>query len=91
MKMLSLKSMVTTPSGLQRHSLSDIPAGSCGVVKGLDGGKGFTSRLAAIGLAPGTHLKVVQNYGHGPVIIDVHSARVALGRREALKIFMDTE
>lgn len=46
-------------------------------------------RAAALGLTPGVQVTMLQNYGHGPLIISVRGTRLALGRGEALKIQID--
>jgi ferrous iron transport protein A len=66
--------------------LSDLAPGETGVVKDLAGGWGFVSRLAALGLTPGGEVAVIQNFGHGPIIVLVRSTRIALGRGEAMKV-----
>jgi ferrous iron transport protein A len=55
----------------------------------MRGGHGFLSRLASLGFTPGARLKVVQNYGHGPIIVNLRDTRVALGRGEAAKILVE--
>jgi len=59
-----------------------------GAVAELQGGRGFVSRLATLGFTPGAPLKMVQNFGFGPVIVLVRDTRIALGRGEASKIFV---
>jgi Fe2+ transport system protein FeoA len=54
----------------------------------MRGGHHFLSRLASLGFTPGARLKVVQNYGHGPLIVSLRDTRVALGRGEAEKILV---
>jgi Fe2+ transport system protein FeoA len=44
------------------------------------------SGLAALGFTPGARLRVMQNFGHSPVIVSVRDTRVALDRGEATKI-----
>jgi ferrous iron transport protein A len=66
--------------------LSNLAPGERGIVHDLTGGRGFVSRLAALGLTPGGEVTVVQNFGHGPIIVLVRSTRVALGRGEAKKV-----
>ena len=68
------------------NTLGDLPVGARGVVRGLRGGQGFTSRVAALGFTVGAEVAVIQNYGRGPVIVDVRGTRVALGRGEVTKI-----
>ncbi len=66
--------------------LDEIPPGECIIVRKLYGGKDFTSRMAALGFTMGAEVKVVQNFGHGPMIVTVRDTRVALGRGQAIKI-----
>lgn len=57
-----------------------------GAVAELDGGAGLVSRLATLGFTPGAPVTMVQNYGHGPLIVSVRDTRIALGRGQAAKI-----
>ena len=66
--------------------LSNLAPGEIGVVQGLAGGRGFVSRLAALGFTPGAEVKMIQNFGHGPIIVLVRDTRIALGRGEARKV-----
>jgi ferrous iron transport protein A len=59
-----------------------------GAVIELGGGKGFVSRLATLGFTPGAPLKMVQNFGSGPLIVRVRDTRIALGRGEASKVIV---
>ncbi|MBC7263123.1 MAG: ferrous iron transport protein A [Chloroflexi bacterium] len=68
--------------------LSDLATGHIGVVVQLTGGRGFVCRLAALGFTPGVQVTMVQNLGHGPVIVMVRDTRVALGRGEANKVLV---
>jgi len=68
--------------------LSALPTGQLGVVRRLVGGRGFMSRLAALGFTPGVEVTMVQNFGHGPLIVLVRDTRVALGRGEAAKVLV---
>ncbi len=56
------------------------------MVRELDGGTHFRSRMASLGFTPGALVKMVQNYGHGAVIVSLRGTRVALGRGEARKV-----
>ncbi|MBC8248463.1 MAG: ferrous iron transport protein A [Anaerolineales bacterium] len=73
----------------QRISLGDLPTGEVGVVRQLAGGRGFISRLAALGFTLGAEVAMVQNFGHGPLIVLVRDTRVALGRGEAAKVLVE--
>ena len=76
-------------SGQELISLLDVAAGKCGVMRRLGGGKDFAARLAAMGLAVGTQVEVLQNRGPGPILVLVRGTRIALGRGEALKIIVE--
>jgi len=71
---------------LALHTLVGLPAGARAVVRSLHGGKGFSARVAALGITPGVEVTLIQNQRHGPILIEVRDTRVALGRGEALKI-----
>jgi ferrous iron transport protein A len=67
-------------------SLSAVRSGEWVRIQTMRGGRHFLSRLAALGFTPGARLRVVQNFGHGPIIVNLRDTRVALGRGEANKI-----
>lgn len=81
-----MKSKTMTTDG---ESLSAVRTGESARIRKMHGGHGFLSRLASLGFTPGTHLRVVQNYGHGPIIVSLRDTRVALGRGEAKKILIE--
>jgi len=66
--------------------LPDLGPRQWGVVRQLNGGRGFVGRLASLGFARGVAVQVLQNFGRGPLIVMVRDTRVALGRGEAMKI-----
>lgn len=69
-------------------------AGQQARVRKLEGGKGFISRLAAMGFTPGAPVTIVRKNGSGPVLVNLRGAQVALGYEEAEKIrlsIVDTE
>ena len=72
----------------QRMSLSALATGEVAMVRQLAGGRGFMSRLATLGFTPGVEVNMVQNFGHGPLIVMVRDTRVALGRGEAMKVLV---
>jgi ferrous iron transport protein A len=69
-------------------SLSELKTGKTAVIHSLQGGHTFRSRLAALGFTPGAEVRVVQNMGHGPMIVTLRDTRIALGRGEASKILI---
>jgi len=66
--------------------LGELGAGQTARVESFHAGRGLVSRLAVLGFLPGQEIKMVQNFGHGPVIVTVRDTRVALGRHEAEQI-----
>jgi ferrous iron transport protein A len=70
----------------QPVELSTLSAGRQGIVHSLTGGHEFCSRVANLGFTPGAPLKVLQNRGHGPLLIFVRGTMVALGRGEAARV-----
>jgi ferrous iron transport protein A len=72
-------------------TLSDLAPGEIGVIHKLAGGWGFTSRLATLGFTPGAKLTMVQNFGRGPLIVNIRGTRIALGRGEAAKVVVTKE
>jgi Fur family ferric uptake transcriptional regulator len=69
--------------------LSAIPAGGSGQIRQFDTGHDFATRLMAMGFSPGTEVTVIQNQGHGPILVGIQGVRIALGRGEAAKIQVD--
>jgi Fe2+ transport system protein FeoA len=70
-------------------AVSNLPTGGYGVVRLLHGGEEFTHRMVTLGFTPGVEVKVMQNYGHGPILVCVRDTHVALGRGEALKVWVE--
>jgi ferrous iron transport protein A len=83
--------MNSSDSGRPLVALSALPVGGQGVVHSLHGGHEFRSRVANLGFTPGAPLKVLQNAGHGPVLVSVRDTLVALGRSEASKIVVQNQ
>jgi ferrous iron transport protein A len=72
-------------------TLSNLAPGEVGEVHKLVGGWGFMSRLATLGFTPGAKFTMVQNFGHGPLIVSIRGTRIALGRGEAAKVYVTKE
>jgi ferrous iron transport protein B len=68
------------------QALSELSPGTRAVVRDLQGGRKFVSRMAALGFTPNTELEIVQNSGHGAVIVALRGTQVALGNGEAEKV-----
>jgi Fe2+ transport system protein FeoA len=70
-------------------TLGRLPAGARATVMSLPHGHGLARRLVALGLNPGAEVCVLQNRGHGPLIVEVHGARLALGRGQADRVAVE--
>jgi len=70
-------------------ALGELAKDEGGVIRQLQGGRVFTSRLSALGFTIGARVRVIQNYGRGPTIVEVCDTHVALGRGEARKILVE--
>ena len=73
------------------RSLIQVPSGSRCVVGSLPHASGLAKRLIALGLTPGAEVCVLQNRGRGPLIVEVHGARLALGRGQAARVEVEPE
>jgi ferrous iron transport protein A len=76
------------PTSMTKHNLalSTVRSGEHVRIHRIHGGHHFLSRLASLGFTPGARLRVVQNFGRGPIIVNLRDTRVALGRGEAARI-----
>ncbi len=70
-------------------SLDQFQAGRHAVVRKVRGGQELVNRCASMGLTAGAQLLVLQNTGHGPMLVSVRDTRIALGRGEAAKILVE--
>ncbi|MCX7830283.1 MAG: ferrous iron transport protein A [Acidobacteria bacterium] len=68
--------------------LLKLESGETSYIVGFKGGREFLSRMASMGLTIGSEIKVLQNYGKGPIIVLSKNTRIALGRGEAQKIIV---
>ena len=71
--------------------LNTLDQGEKAFVHSLCGGRAVSNRLVSLGFTPGVELDMVQNFGHGPLIVALRGTRVALGRGEAEKILVRRE
>jgi Fe2+ transport system protein FeoA len=78
---------MTSPSTLALPiNLDSVPAGGRVYFRNAQGGCQFRSRLASMGLVPGTPIEVLRNHGKGSCILCVRGCRIVLGRGMASKI-----
>jgi len=69
--------------------LSDVQTGHKAILTSLMEGNEINRRLTSLGFTPGVDIEIVQNFGRGPMIVAIRGTRVALGRGEAAKIFVE--
>ena len=68
--------------------LSMAKAGEEVVIRDIIGGRGVIGRMAAMGLRQGDLLEVINNEGHGRLIVGHGSTRMAIGRSIAQKLIV---
>ncbi len=71
--------------------LSELKTGNHGVLELMHAGRGLSSRLSSLGLTPGTNVTILQNYGRGPLIVNVRGTHVALSRGLARHLMVKIE
>lgn len=54
----------------------------------IQSGRGFRTRLHAMGLTPGTTIKVISSSNGHPMMLQIMDSRVAIGYGMAKKIFV---
>jgi len=69
--------------------LTMVKEGAKAILRSIEGGHQLRSRLAALGLLPGSELEVIQNSGHGPFVVSVKGSRVVIGRGMAARITVE--
>lgn len=67
-------------------SLSTLKNGTRAEVSGICAGCKARSRLASLGLMPGSILEVVANSGIGPLLLSVGESRIMVERGIAMKV-----
>jgi ferrous iron transport protein A len=75
-----------TPEDRLPVSMSELNAGEEATILDFQGGRTVNNRLMSLGFTPGVRVQMTQNYGRGPLIVNVRGTRVALGRGEAAAI-----
>lgn len=53
------------------------------------GGRNVKQRLSALGLYPGSVIKMITNDFGGPLIVEVNNSKIAIGRGMAQKILVN--
>ena len=70
--------------------LTNIKEGFKAKLQSIDGGRQLRTRLAALGLLPGTEIEVIQNSGKGPFVVSVRGSRIVIGRGMASNVHVDS-
>ncbi len=70
-------------------SLTELSVDNHATILAFNIGTVEATRLVSLGFTPGAEVSMSQNYGRGPLIVTVRGTRVALGRMEAAKIFVE--
>jgi ferrous iron transport protein A len=55
----------------------------------LPKGRSLAQRLLTLGISPGAEIVNLQNRGRGPLIVQVHGVRLALGRGQATRVMVE--
>jgi DtxR family Mn-dependent transcriptional regulator len=73
---------------VEETSIVKLASGESGVVKSYEGGRAMLGRCLSMGFTPGSLVKMIKNFGGGPVLVKVHDTEVAMGRGLAEKIIV---
>lgn len=68
--------------------LSCLAPGEKGRIVHYEGDYSLTARLASMGFTPGAEFTVMSNSGKGPLLVFIRGLRVALGQKEARRIWV---
>ncbi|MFC2044684.1 iron dependent repressor, metal binding and dimerization domain protein [Chloroflexota bacterium] len=74
---------------VEEIAIAKLGTGESGIVKSYTGGRGMLGRCLSMGFTPGSLVKMLKNFGSGPVLVKVHDTEVALGRGIAEKIVVN--
>jgi Fe2+ transport system protein FeoA len=81
-----------TPARLNRSghavSLATLTDGARARFVKVQAETAFRTRLVAMGLRPGTELRMVHNGGRGPFVLAVDGSRIVLGRGMAHRVLV---
>ena len=79
----------STPAPHKRiTALSELKRNERCRVLTIAGGEGMRSKMYNLGVHETERIKVVQNRGYGPMVIDISGTRLILGRRMAERLWI---
>ena len=73
----------------KQELLSQMKQGEHVSIASLFEGNTLNRRLTSLGFTPGVEIEIIQNFGHGPIIVQIRGSKIALGRGEAAKITVE--
>ena len=73
---------------MEELALSKLASGESGIIKSFAGGRGMLGRCLSMGFTPRSLVKMLENFGSGPVLVKIHDTEVALGQGVAEKIIV---
>jgi ferrous iron transport protein A len=85
---LRAKGKNMTQTAETSRPLSEIKTGDLVTLQTIQVGRELSSRLTSLGLTPGASIEMLQNFGRGPLIVNVRGTHVALGRGEAARLLV---
>ncbi len=68
--------------------LSSLKPGETGIIESLPPGRMLFLKLSSMGIEKNAKIKVIANYGRGPIIIEIDNIKMALGRGICNKIWV---
>lgn len=77
---------MTANTQQELRKLSKVTSGQQVELVRVESGQAMQSRLAAMGLVPGTCFKVIRNDSRGPCVLGLKGTRLVLGRGMAERI-----
>lgn len=80
---------IMTHDTLLYTPLTELPMGERAILYQFKMPNAPVSRLLSLGFTPGIEISMMQNYGRGPLVVNVRGTRVALGRSEASGILVN--
>jgi Fe2+ transport system protein FeoA len=72
-------------------TLSEVKRKRSGRIIAMDGGHSFRSKMYAMGLREGERVKVLQNYGFGPLVVQLGDNRIVLGRNMTERLWISPD
>ena len=72
-------------------TLSEMKRNRSGRIIAMDGGHSFRSKMYDMGLREGESVRVLQNYGFGPLLVQLGDTRVVLGRNMSERLWISPD